>query len=115
MARDILYLLKADFADGPGLPYYCPDCAQVTGVLAYFPKLRYQLDVRYVDYPRPRAEIVELLGGENQGCPVLILADNPFPQAAEWISGEYQGRRFIAGAKAITNYWAFVHQVSRPH
>jgi hypothetical protein len=41
MARDLLFLLKEDFPDGPGAPYYCPDCAQITGVLAYFPKLRY--------------------------------------------------------------------------
>jgi hypothetical protein len=44
MKRDILFLLKEDFPDGPGLPFYCPDCAQVTGVLAYFPKLRHHLD-----------------------------------------------------------------------
>jgi hypothetical protein len=115
MARDVLYLLKEDFPDGPGQPYYCPDCAQITGVLAYFPRLRYHLDIRYVDYPRPRSEIVELIGGENQSCPVLILADAPWPQASEWVSGEHQGRKFISGVKAIGNYWAVVYGVSRPH
>lgn len=115
MARDILYLLKANFPDGPGLPYFCPDCAQITGVLAYFPQLRYHLDVRYLDFPRPRTEIIDLIGQENQGCPVLILADAPFPQASEFVSGEHNGRKFISGAKAIANYWSVAHQVSRPH
>jgi hypothetical protein len=115
MARDILYLLKANFPDGPGLPYFCPDCAQITGVLAYFPQLRYHLDVRYLDFPRPRTEIIDLIGPENQGCPVLILADAPFPQASEFVSGEHNGRKFISGAKAIANYWSVAHQVSRPH
>lgn len=115
MARDILYLLKEDFPDGPGLPYYCPDCAQITGVLAYFPRLRHQLDIRYVDYPRPRTEIVELIGEKNQNCPVLILAAAPWPKASEWITGEFQGRKFISGAKAIGHYWSIVHGISRPH
>ena len=111
MARDILYLLKADFADGPGQPYFCPDCAQINGVLAYFPQLRYHLDVRYADFARPRSEIVELIGAENQGCPVLILSDSPWPQAQEWVTGQHQGRSFVSGAKAIANYWSMVYGV----
>lgn len=115
MARDILFLLKAGFEDGPGGAFYCPDCAQISGVLGYFPQLRYQLDIRYVDYPRPRAEIVEVLGAENQSCPVLILAATPWPPAAEFVSGQFQGKYFIAGAKAIAGYWAAVFGTSRPH
>jgi Protein of unknown function (DUF3088) len=41
--------------------------------LSYYPKLREQIDIRYIDFPRPRKEIVELVGGEHQGCPNLIL------------------------------------------
>ena len=64
MPNDQLFLLRADFADpalGPGA-YHCTDCARIEGLLSYFPALRTQLDVTYVDLPRPRAGIVALLG-----------------------------------------------------
>ena len=37
------------------------------------------LDVRYVDFPRPRMEILSLIGEANQSCPVLVIADGPPP------------------------------------
>lgn len=115
MARDTLFLLKEDFADGQGAPYYCPDCAQITGVMAYFPKLRHQLDVRYVDFAKPRKEIVAILSEQHQGCPVLILDQPPAMDALAYVTGQVNGKSFIAGAKAIGNYWAYTHGVSRPH
>lgn len=115
MARDILFLLKEDFKDGDGAPYYCPDCAQITGLLAYFPKLRHRLDIRYVDFAKPRQAIVELLTEQHQGCPVLILDQPPSMDALGWITGQVKGKSFVAGAKAIGNYWSYVHGVSRPH
>jgi len=72
-----LFLLKEDFPDGAGLPYFCPDCATIAGVLSYFPKLRHSLDIRYADFPAARAEIVALIGNDNQNCPVLILDKSP--------------------------------------
>ena len=67
MERDTLFLLKEAFVDGGGQPYFCPDCATVNGVLSYFPALRHDLDVRYVDFQRPRSEIVALLDEAHQG------------------------------------------------
>ena len=115
MARDILFLLKEDFMDGAGAPYFCPDCAQISGVLSYFPKLRHKLDVRYIDFPRPRNEIVELLGDKHQGCPVLILDKPPAMDALAYVTGHANGKSFISGAKAIANYWSYTESVSRPH
>jgi hypothetical protein len=115
MARDVLFLLKEDFQDGPGAPYYCPDCAQITGVLAYFPKLRHQLDIRYVDFAKPRNVIVSLLSEQHQGCPVLILDQPPAMDALAYLTGQINGKSFISGAKAIGSYWAYQYGVSRPH
>jgi hypothetical protein len=74
---DILFLLAPDFTDiardDVGKRYYCPDCAFVEGVLGYCPALRTQLEIRYIAYPRPRPEIVALVGDAHQGCPNLIL------------------------------------------
>lgn len=113
--RDTLFMLKRAFEDGAGRAYYCPHCAELSGVLAYFPELLYQLDIRYVDFKRPRSDLVELLGEANQNCPVLILAGPPPMDATELVTGQANGRYFVNGPRAIANYWSHVHGISRPH
>ena len=72
-----LFLLKPDFADvsagSSDAKYYCPDCVFIEGLLSYYPQLRSELDISYVDFKRPRPAIIELIGEANQGCPVLII------------------------------------------
>jgi len=115
MPRDTLFMLKHEFQDGPGLPYFCPHCAEVAGVLGYFPKLKYELDIRYVDFARPRQEIVQLLGEAHQNCPVLILAEKPGLDALEMMSGQANGKFFVSGPREIANYWSHIYGISRPH
>ncbi len=115
MNRDTLFLLKHDFADGDGAPYYCPECAQINGVLHYYPKLRHWVDVRYVDFPRPRADIIALIGEANQGCPVLVLAAKSPANVQGVEVSEFKGRHFVSGAKDIGNYLSQVHNLGRPH
>jgi Protein of unknown function (DUF3088) len=69
MSPNNLFLLKHDFHDGPGQPIYCPECAQISGVLHYYPQLRHVLDLRYVDFPRPRAEGVSWSSGRSGFLP----------------------------------------------
>ena len=115
VVRDILFLLKEDFTDGPGQPYFCPDCAVITGVLCYFPKLRHTLDIRFADFPVPRPEIVGLIGKDHQDCPVLILGKAPPLEAIVFLTGQTDGRYYISGANAIAKYWSHINGVSRPH
>nr|WP_209007747.1 DUF3088 domain-containing protein [Roseibium litorale] len=70
-------MLQPGFSDPayPGDTFYCWHCALMEGVLASFPELAARIDVRRIAWPRPRAEIVELLGEENQSLPVLVLAE----------------------------------------
>ena len=115
MTRDILFLLKHGFPDGDGAPYYCPECAEVNGVLHYYPHLRHLVDVRYVDYPRPRAEVVELVGADNQGCPVLVIGA-PARAALPGVTvGSHAGLSFVSGARDIGNYLSLAYGVGRPH
>lgn len=117
MPRDILYVLKENFDDSfsGSDPYFCPHCAEIKGVLGYFPKLLHNLDVRFVDYARPRTEIVEMIGEDHQDCPVLILAEPPAMDAMEMMSGEAGGHYFVNGPKAIAAYWAHTQNISRRH
>ncbi len=73
MKKPLLFLLRANSrADRPE-GWYCPDCALVEGVLGYYPQLRTAIDVRYVDFGRPRQPIVELIGEQHQDSPCLLL------------------------------------------
>ena len=116
---DTLFLLTPGFTDGTrdreGKTYYCPDCAFLEGVLACCPDLRNRLDIRYVAYPRPRREIVELVGDTYQGCPNLVLdpANHRFVDATKFHrSGE---RLHSTDTKVIVDYLAARHGAMVAH
>jgi hypothetical protein len=76
-----LFLLKADFEDlnrADGKKYFCPECSPIEGLLSYYPRLRNEIEVHYVDFTRPRKILVDLIGEENQSCPVLVRPDGSF-------------------------------------
>ena len=112
--KDILFLLPADFDDG-GAPWYCRECAEVHGLLALYPRLADELDIRIIDFPRPRAAMVELLGEANQNAPSLVIGD-PLRELPEHVPVKRaNGRRFIDSAKPIGEYLATVYGIGRPH
>lgn len=78
--KDTLYILAPGFGDPayPGKTFYCWHCALMEGVLASFPELADRLDVRRIAWPKPRREVAELLGEDNQSLPVLVLAEGGF-------------------------------------
>jgi hypothetical protein len=113
--RDQLYLLQPFFADpgsGGGL-FHCPGSARVEGLLSFYPFLRTRLDVRYVDFPKPRHPLIELLGPDHQGCPVLVVA--PGREAVEGATRSPTGRLFVADSLAIAAYLAREHGIPAPH
>ena len=76
-----LFLLKPDFQDinrSAENKYFCPPCTLIEGLLSFYPRLRNELEVHYVDFVRPRPAIIDLIGEANQSCPVLILSDGSF-------------------------------------
>jgi hypothetical protein len=114
MNHDQLYLLKPDFQD-QGKTYYCPGCAEVIGILEFYPELKRSIDIHYVDFPRPRPELISLLGEANQGCPVLVLATVPQILPAQLNVQRANGRAFVANAREIGAYLAHVHGIGLPH
>ena len=71
-----LFLLKSDFIDksiDDHTKYYCPHSAMINGVIHYYPKLKELIDVIYIDFERPRRQLIDLVGEENQGCPNLVI------------------------------------------
>jgi hypothetical protein len=105
MHRDTLFMLSPYAKVEDGHPRYCPDCALVEGYLAFYPAVRTQLTVQHVGPVRPRAEIVALLGEENQGSPVLVLHPSSQPRELDAVQTA-NGQRFINDPKAICRYFA---------
>lgn len=114
MARDVLFLLKPDFTDPsyPSTRFYCWHCALMEGVLASFPNLAGRLEVRRIAWPRPRAEVVALVGEANQSLPLLILAEDA-PVGLE--TGVHGGVRFVSGKDAILRALTLRHGFPEPH
>jgi len=76
MGKHILFVLEPGFYDGDEGPFYCPHSAAIEGSLKYLPEIEEKVDVRRIDFQRPRKEVIELIGEENQGSPVLVLTKN---------------------------------------
>lgn len=114
MTRDKLIILKPDFLDPayPGQRFYCWHCALMEGVLASFPELADRIDVERIGWSRPRREVVDLIGADNQSLPVLVLADDAPTDLA---TGSYEGRRFVAGKDAILAALSARHLIPLPH
>ncbi len=116
---DILFLLKPNFLDkfrdSDNKKYYCPDCAFLEGVLSYYPQLREQLDIRYIDFPKPRKEIVDLVGEEFQGCPNLILgSDNPqFDDINQFY--RYKDKLYTNDTKLLVKYLQYKYNIAEAH
>ena len=61
-------------------------------MLASFPHLGAGLDVRRIAFPRPRADLIALIGEANQSLPVLVLAEDAPGGLA---TATHEGRGFV--------------------
>lgn len=103
MARDILFLLAPGF-EADGRREYCPECAELWGVLHYFPAILESVDIRYQPIERPRAEMTALLGPDVQNCPTLALdAGSPRYSMTKTAAG---GVAYVDSARGIGRYYA---------
>lgn len=105
-----LFLLKPGFtdsnADNAGKLYYCPHNALIEGVIKYYPQLEQLIEIHQVDFKRPRPEIIELIGEENQSCPVLIIDNKQNNNADTSYFTSYGDKLFVNSTELITKYLA---------
>ena len=102
------------FPDGDDGPFFCPHAAVMEGFLKYVPDLESHLDVRRIDFARPRPAIVALLGEEHQGTPVLVLEGDHDPADDTQVS-EQTGRAFILGEMDISQFLSRELGIMKPH
>jgi hypothetical protein len=77
--------------------------------------LRPRIEIRWVDFARPRAELAALLGQENQSCPVLVLHSVPPNLPAHLKVQHANGQAFVADAREIGEYLAYTQGIGLPH
>ena len=115
MERDVLFVFKPGFTDR-GVTWFCPYSAQVVGFLSYYPEVRATLDVREVDFTRPRQPLVELVGEEHQAPPLLVLATAAEPEPVSRVTiGRANGRALVEKTIEILRYLAATRGVPGPH
>jgi len=113
LSRDTLFIIKAPFEDQAlDGTWFCTACATMEGALLANPHWAIRIDVKRSAFPRPRTEIINLIGEENQGMPVLVLADSSTPSDEAY---EYLGRYFLNDPKPITRYLAATYGGAGPH
>ena len=104
MTRDTLFLLAPGFLDNERREY-CPECAEMWGLLSYYPSLKESVEVIYQPIAKPRADIVALLGDKNQNCPTLVLSQGS-PTFENCGIMTKNGHRFINNARDIGRYYS---------
>ncbi|WP_070969362.1 DUF3088 family protein [Vibrio sonorensis] len=67
-----LFVLKMPFEE-EGKFWFCTHCALIEGALKVNPQWEGHIEVHRIPFPKPRKEIVDILGEEQQWLPVLVL------------------------------------------
>lgn len=112
MTKPILYMLAPGFEDN-NRREYCPECAEMWGVLSYFPAIKEALNIRYVPIDRPRVPMVEMLGEAYQNCPTLVLdVKGEIPMGVRTQTAN--GHTFIDNARDIGRYFAHIYGTPFP-
>ena len=104
MKKDTLFLLPPGFEDNDRREF-CPECAEMWGVLSYYPAIKESLEICYVGIHHPREPIVELLGDGNWNAPTLVLAE-PGDVTSEFRAETSNGQTYLGSARQIAKYFA---------
>lgn len=112
MLKDTLFLLPPGFADN-GRREFCPECAEIWGVLNYYPGIQPSLRIYYVTIDHPRENIVQLLGPGHHNAPTLVLASTS-PVLRPDIVNTANGRNYIGKGRHIALYFAERYGIAFP-
>lgn len=112
MTRDTLFILPPGF-EANGRREFCPECAEIWGVLSWYPALKETLNIVYVGIGHPRAPIVDMLGPGQHNAPTLVLAAAS-PRAPGIPYSEAGGHAYLPSARLIARHFAALHGTAHP-
>lgn len=101
MSKPQLFLLRPGYGEDGA--FFCPDCALMEGFFVYHPDLKAEVQFEYIDFERPRAALVSLLGEDLQNSPALVFAEGQQPAGAS-VSPE-TGRAYLNDGRAICHWF----------
>jgi hypothetical protein len=104
MTKDTLFLLPPGFEDNDRREF-CPECAEMWGVLSYYPAIKESLEICYVGISHPRGPIVDVLGDGKWNAPTLILAE-PKAVTGDFRTKTENGVSYLDSARQIAKYFA---------
>ena len=114
-----LFLLKHNFqdtnVDGTNQLYYCPHCAMIEGLLTYYPNLKNEIEIVHVNFQRPRNQIIELVGPDNQGCPNLVISKDYSSTVDTSYFNEFGDYLFVNKKELIAQYLADKYKIGKLH
>ena len=102
--KDKLFLLPPGFEDNERREF-CPECAEIWGVLSYYPAIKEALDIVYVGLAHPRGPICDLLGEGEWNAPTLVLASSESRQAKVEPKTS-NGHAYLGSAREIAKYFS---------
>jgi len=104
MPRDTIFMLAPGFEDNDRREF-CPECAELFGILAYYPAIRDAVEIVHVGISHPRAPINAVLGEGNFNAPTLVIAEGTdSPDGVSFKTAN--GRKYMDSARAIAALWA---------
>lgn len=101
--------------DNSGQLYYCPPCTTLTGLLSYYPDLKNEMDIVYVDFPRPRKIIIDLVGEQNQGCPILVIDKSDATGLDTSYFQSYNDKIFVQSVELISKFLTAKFKIGALH
>jgi hypothetical protein len=112
LAKDKLFLIKPGFTDPKrdDGPFVCPFCNQIEGLLASFPTLADRIEVERVEFARPRAAVIAVVGEANQGLPLLVFGAEAPESAAR-----HGDVAYVQDTNTILTLLAERHGFPKPH
>jgi len=112
MIRDTLFLLPPGFAAN-GRREFCPECAEIWGVLSWYPALKETVNIVYVGIEHPRPALTALLGDGRHNAPTLVLhADSERAPGVTY--AEANGHTYLPSARLIARHFAALHGTPVP-
>ena len=104
MPRDTIFMLAPGFEDNDRREF-CPECAELFGLLAYYPAIRDAVEIVHVGIDQPRMPINAILGEGNFNAPTLIIAEGTdSPDGVSFKTAN--GHKYMDSARAIAALWA---------
>ena len=101
--------------DGTNQLYYCPHNAMIEGLLKYYPELKQKLEIIYIGFPRPRKQLVKLIGEEHQGSPCLVISKDNSDIVDTSYFNDFGKYLFVNNKEHIARYLADKYSIGKPH